>query len=133
MAVASSSAKERIHLIGQRGDVPDLLCAADVFAFPSLYEGMPGTLIEAMAMGCPIVGSDAPSVLEVLDHGRLGRIAPRHSPSALAQEILHVLKSPQDRERMRRAGLHEFENAYLLESVADATATLFRQIAGVIS
>ena len=49
---------ERVELLGIRKDVPDLLCAADVFVFPSFYEGMPNTVIEAQALSVPCVISD---------------------------------------------------------------------------
>ncbi len=52
---------------GIRDDVPDLLAAADVFAFPSLWEGAGGTLLESMALECPIVTSALPTLLEAVD------------------------------------------------------------------
>jgi len=54
-----------VTLLGERADVPDLLCASDVFVLPSRREGMPGAVIEAMALEAPIVASDLPQVREV--------------------------------------------------------------------
>ena len=53
---------ERVKVLGHRDDAPDVLAAADIFAFPSLFEGLGGSLIEAMALGLPIVASDLPAV-----------------------------------------------------------------------
>jgi len=57
---------DSVRFLGQREDVGDVLSAADVFVFPSLYEGLGGALLEAMAMGLPIVASDLPAIREVL-------------------------------------------------------------------
>ena len=67
--IARSGLDDRVQLLGHREDVGDLLVAADVFAFPSLYEGCGGTLIEAMALAVPIVASNIPPVREVTGDG----------------------------------------------------------------
>ena len=55
-----SSARDRLHLLGWRSDVPAILSAADAFLFPSLTEGMPNAVLEAMACGVPVLASDIP-------------------------------------------------------------------------
>ena len=55
-----------VRFLGHRDDIADLLVAADVLAFPSRREGLPATLIEALALECPIVATDLPNVLEVV-------------------------------------------------------------------
>ncbi len=56
---------DHIRFLGHRHDVADLLCAADALVFPSAFEGLGGSLIEAMAVGCPIVCSDLSVLREV--------------------------------------------------------------------
>lgn len=77
--------------MGHRDDVPDLLAAADLFVFPSLFEGLGGALIEAMALGLPIVASDLDAVREVVDEGRNAVLVPPASSRALADAIVMVL------------------------------------------
>ena len=81
----------RTRFLGRRTDVPELLHAFDVFALPSLYEGLPLALLEAMAAGVPIVASAVDSVPEVLAAGRLVR--PRDVPG-LADALRDALEDP---------------------------------------
>nr|MDJ0953260.1 glycosyltransferase [Acidimicrobiia bacterium] len=64
--VQDGGVAEATEFLGYRNDVPDLMCAADVFALPSRVEGSPGALIEAMALCVPAVASDIPSVRELV-------------------------------------------------------------------
>src|SRR5205823_1865576 len=57
--------RAHVRVLGHRADVPDLLAASDVFAFPSIFEGLGGSVIEAMALGLPIVASDLSALREV--------------------------------------------------------------------
>jgi glycosyltransferase involved in cell wall biosynthesis len=87
---AQSEHRDRIHVLGHRYDVPELLAAADVFAFPSRYEGFGGALVEAMALGVPAVVSDIPALREVVD-GTAAILVPPGDPVALAAALARVL------------------------------------------
>jgi len=90
---------KRVHLLGRRADVPDLLHAFDVFAMPSIYEGLPLALIEAMAAAVPVVASAVDSVPEVLVAGRLVNPA---DPARLADALIDALEHP-DPEQIAEA------------------------------
>ncbi len=77
-----SPAASRVQLLGWREDVVSVLCAADAFLFPSLTEGMPNAVLEAMACGLPIVGSDIPALRE------LAGVSESHQPSAVGRQLL---------------------------------------------
>lgn len=64
--VALSGLEDRVHRLGHRTDVAELLCAADVFAIASRWEGLGGVLLEAMALECPVICSDLPVLREVV-------------------------------------------------------------------
>lgn len=115
-----------VRLLGHRTDVADLYVAADLFAFPSLYEGAAGSLLEAMALEVPIVGSDA--VADVLDDGRLGEVLPSGDASALAAAIIGLLDSPDRRRSLSKAALREFTERYRISAVADQTAELYTRL-----
>jgi glycosyltransferase involved in cell wall biosynthesis len=119
----------RIRFLGHREDVWDLLEAADVFVFPSLYEGLPGAVIEAMASGVPIVASNIPSIAEMVDNGRNATLVVPGDADALAAAIVGLLQSCSQRrayaEHARRAYLERFT----LERSATAMVRLFRQVA----
>lgn len=66
-----------------------------VFVFSSLWEGFGNVLVEAMALGIPVVSTDCPSgPAEILDHGRWGKLVPMKSPDILARAIIDTLRSP---------------------------------------
>lgn len=77
--------EQSVRLLGHRLDVPELLAVADVLLFPSLWEGLPGTLIEAMAIGTPIVCSDLPVLREVTAAGGAESIVSFVSPQSSAE------------------------------------------------
>jgi glycosyltransferase involved in cell wall biosynthesis len=85
-----------VRLLGARDDIGDLLSAADVFAFPSRYEGIGGAMLEAMLMGVPVVASDLAGLREVLDDGRWGVLVPVADPTALAKALHGALAEPEE-------------------------------------
>jgi glycosyltransferase involved in cell wall biosynthesis len=82
--------EEQVTFLGQRDDVPELLEMADIFVFPSLFEGCPNALIEAMAMGKPCVASRIGPIEEVMEDGVTGLLVPAQSPEALAEGIVQL-------------------------------------------
>ncbi len=78
------------------------LARADLYVLSSISEGMPSSLIEALACGCPVVSTDCPSgPSEILDGGAYGALVPVGNPQALASTILEALRRPRDDERLR--------------------------------
>jgi len=84
---------------GARDDVPDLLASFDVFAFPSLYEGLCVAVIEAQAAGVPVVATPVGGIRETVVDGETGLLVPPRDPRALAAAIRRLL---DDRELARR-------------------------------
>lgn len=127
-ALDEVDAGDAIRLLGHRDDVADLYVTADVLAFPSLYEGAAGSIVEAMALRCPVVGSDAAAVAEVLRDGELGVVVRRGDVEALANAITGLLLNPERRAALADAGEAEFDRRYRIEAVADATLDLYRDV-----
>jgi glycosyltransferase involved in cell wall biosynthesis len=119
----------QVEFLGHRDDVPNILAAADLFVFPSLYEGLGGALIEAMALGLPIVASDLPAIREVVDDGLNAVLVPPGSPSELAAAITSVLADPARRLAMGRHGRRIFEERFTLERSATRMLELFERVA----
>jgi glycosyltransferase involved in cell wall biosynthesis len=91
----------RAHFLGWQRDLASIYADLDVVALSSVNEGTPVTLIEAMACGVPVAATSVGGVPDVLDHGRLGELAPARDPEALAGAIDRAL-DPSARERARR-------------------------------
>jgi glycosyltransferase involved in cell wall biosynthesis len=91
---------DRFVFGGFARDVPRVLSAFDVSAFPSLWEGTPLTVFEALAMGKAIVATDADGLLDVLTPDREAVIVPKRDAAALARGIVHLLDHPEERARL---------------------------------
>ena len=97
---------ERVHFLGMRADVAALYRAFDCLTLPSLQEGTPVSLIEALAARTPVVASDVGGVPLLIENGRTGTLIPARDPSALATAITHVLQHPAESHKLARQG-HE--------------------------
>jgi glycosyltransferase involved in cell wall biosynthesis len=93
----------RFLILGERTDVPALLPALDAFVMPSLYEGLPCAIVEAMASGVPVVATAVNSVPEVVIPGRTGLLVRPRDARSIAQAVAYVLDHPEAAERMVRA------------------------------
>ena len=84
----------RVQFTGFIDDVEEMMAAVDLFALPSYREGMPRTIIEAMASGKPVIASDIRGCREEVSHGETGLLVPVRDADALGQGIVDILKSP---------------------------------------
>lgn len=111
--VEKSGIKSSVIFAGMRSDIPEVLSIADVFTLPSHREGMPRSIIEAMAMGKPVVTSDIRGCREEVVDGETGYIIPLKDASALKEKIAELLESP---EKARAFGENGRKRALLLYS-----------------
>jgi glycosyltransferase involved in cell wall biosynthesis len=99
---------DRLVFAGFRRDVAQVLAALDLLVFPSLWEGTPLTVLEALAMGKPIVATDADGLQDVLTNGVDAMMVPRRDPTSLAQAMIGLAGNARERERLggnaRRTG-----------------------------
>jgi glycosyltransferase involved in cell wall biosynthesis len=84
-----------VTLLGNRNDVPSLLRVADIFVFPSLYEGLPGSIIEAMQAGLPVIASDIPMMDGLVEHEVTGVLTPPKDVEALTRAVCRLAENPQ--------------------------------------
>ena len=101
---AARGIADKLVLTGIRTDIPQILAASDVFVLSSQWEGMPLSLLEAMAAGCPAVATNVGGVGQVLQDGVTGLLVPPGDPAALATAIAACLDDPaQARQRAAAA------------------------------
>jgi glycosyltransferase involved in cell wall biosynthesis len=115
-----------VRLLGARTDVPELLCAADVFVMPSRWEGLGSVLLEAMALEAPIVASDLPSVREVTG-ADCASLAPPGDRRGLATAVLEVLAEPAIAGRRARSAHSRFLEHFTIERVTDGMLDFYRR------
>jgi glycosyltransferase involved in cell wall biosynthesis len=118
---------DEVRFIGVRTDVPDLLCAADVFVLPSRWEGLGSVLLEAMALEAPIVASDLPTTREVLSDGVSARLVLPQEPGLLARAILDVLEHIPSAQSRARTARTRFLDRYTTERVSSEMLDFYRR------
>lgn len=119
----------RVRMLGHRVDVPEILAAADLFVFPSLYEGLGGALIEAMALGLPIVASDLPAIREVVEPGGNAILIPPGAPGEIAGAVDSLIRDPLRRSTMGARSREIFEQRFTLERSVTRMIELFERVA----
>jgi len=119
-AIRTRGLNGRVHLLGRRDDVPDLLNGADSFVLSSAWEGLPVVLLEAAASSLPIVATDVGGNEEIVVNGVTGRLVPARDTMALASAMAAIMAtSASERSSMgARAALHARER-FDLESIVD--------------
>jgi glycosyltransferase involved in cell wall biosynthesis len=101
---------------------------AAVLCLPSIYEGFPVTIVEAMAAGLPVVATRVAGVPEAVDHGATGLLAPPEDAAALAAAIERVLEDIDLRRRMGQAAREEFERRFTIRVVTGAHLKLYEEL-----
>ena len=131
-AARAAGLGERLRLPGFRRDVPELLATLDVAVFPSRWEGLPITLLEAMAAGRAVVASELPGHAEVIEPGASGMLAPPGRPERFADEVVALLADPARRAALGRAARERVEQAYGVERMVRETVEVYR-LAGLVT
>lgn len=122
---ASTARPDRFLFVGARDDVPELLASIDVFALPSLFEGLCYAVIEAQAAGVPVVATPVGGVRENVVDGETGLIVPLESPRALADAIVRLLDDPELAARLAANARKRTFERYSLERMVDETIALY--------
>ena len=103
-AIEQHSVQDRIHLLGLRTDIPNILAETDILLLTSISEGIPLTLIEGMATGLPIVSTNVGGVSEVIDHDKNGLLAEAKNSREIANHLLTLSNDPKKRENFAKLG-----------------------------
>ncbi len=119
-------AADRVFLLGEREDVPEVLQALDVYVLPSISEGMSNTILEAMAVGLPVIATRVGGNPELVLDGSTGFLVPRQTPEALADALQTYMATPALRRQHGAAGRQRVQQAFSLQTMVrayDATYT----------
>jgi len=116
---------DSIEFLGTRRDVPALLSAMDVFAFPSYFEGLPGAVIEAMAAGLPIVATPVDGTEALLDNYHTGLFVPPKTTDDLEWALTRLLETPDLRGSLGDDAQQRAQAAFGIDSMVDAFETLY--------
>jgi len=125
--VRAAHVSDHVHFLGTRRDVPELLSASDSFVLPSLWEGLPVALTEAMASGLPVIATDVSGTSQIVTDGESGLLVPPGDEEALAEAIDRLLSDPALASEMAASGRERIAASYGARAQAEHLADLFRQ------
>jgi glycosyltransferase involved in cell wall biosynthesis len=126
--VSAAGLSDRVHFLGTRRDVPELLAASDSFVLPSLWEGLPLALVEAMAAERPVIATAVSGTEQVMIDGTTGWVVPPGDASALADAMRELLADPARAATMAGAARHRAEG-FSCTAQAQELVALFRDAA----
>ena len=122
--------KSHVLLAGYLEDIPRVLAACDVFVLPSYREGMPITVIEAMAAGKPVIATNIRGCREEVVPNLTGLLVPINDPEALANAIVALLSNPETARRMGAAGRKRACQLFDEQTVVNRQVQAYAEIAG---
>jgi len=117
---------ERVIFAGYRRDVPRVLGALDLYVQPSRYEGMPISVLEAMAAGCPIIATAVDGNCELIEHGISGWLCPAEDQQKLADAMRQALGDPQEARSRGNAARQRVCDHFDTRVILDAWERVFR-------
>jgi glycosyltransferase involved in cell wall biosynthesis len=117
--------EDKVVIAGYREDIPELLSSFDIFCLPSLSEGLPMSLLEAMAAGVPVIGSDVAGIRELIIHEETGLLFPSNDHGALGKNVERLFNEPSLRSRIAENALQLVSAHHSLERWSQKYAGLF--------
>ncbi|MCB9450137.1 MAG: glycosyltransferase [Anaerolineaceae bacterium] len=119
---------DRVHFLGWREDVPQLMAAFDIFLLPSLWEGFGLVLLEAMAQQTPVVASAVSAIPEIVAEGQTGLLVPPRNAEGLAGALLTLLNDLPLARHMGLMGQERLETTFSARTMIEATYRLYHDL-----
>ena len=117
--------EDRCRILETRDDLSGFYAGIDVLVFPSLWEGLPYTLLEGMAAGCAVVATDVGGMRDVLVAGQSAELVPAADAEALAEAICALLRNPQRRDRLGAAARQRVRSRFRVEDMVRCTEKVY--------
>jgi glycosyltransferase involved in cell wall biosynthesis len=125
--VADAGLRDRVSWLGEREDVPELVRALDILLLPSTEEPFGRALIEAMALGVPVLATNVGGPAEIVTDGREGWLLAPHEPGAWARAARTIAESADRGVGMGRAGRRRVQEAFTSEQHAAAMLAVYER------
>jgi glycosyltransferase involved in cell wall biosynthesis len=120
----------RVSFLGERSDVAEILAATDISVLSTNFEGMPNTLLEAMAAGKPIICTSYPGAQEILAHESNALLSPCGDPAGFARNILRVIQDPSLGQRLAGTGHQIVRQNFSNETMARNLEAIYQRFIG---
>lgn len=128
MIAELSWCRQRVLFLGERQDMPQLLAATDIFVLPSLWEGLPYALLEAMAAAKAVICSNVCGMAEVIQNGVNGLLVPPANTSALAGAISRLVEDRTLRKRLGAAAQKTIAKGFRMEEKLQKLAMMYKEL-----
>jgi glycosyltransferase involved in cell wall biosynthesis len=126
--VKKANLSEYVHFLGVRQDVPQLLAISDLFVLPSLWEGLPNSVLEAMAAGVPVIATNVDGTPEIINDGDVGILVQPADPSELEQAICRLLKDKPLRVSIAKSARERVERKFSRDANTTAFIGLYQRL-----
>lgn len=120
--------KDKVFFLGTRDDVQKLLRGIDIFVLPSLFEGMPNAIMEAMASKKPVIATNVGGVPELVTDGETGYLVPPKQPKEMANMIIQLLNDSKKREEMGNKAFEKISVGFAMNVMISSTEKAFKNI-----
>lgn len=117
--------EKNLFLLGFQKNIPEFMANIDALILPSLWEGFGIVLIEAMAAGKPVIGTNCSNIPEIVEHGRVGSLIPPRNSEQLAETMLIYIKNPQKVKEMGKQGQKLVREKFSLTRMVDELIDYF--------
>lgn len=114
-----------VLFLGYQENIPELLSIFDIFILPSHSEGLPLSILEAMAMELPVIATNVGGIPEIIVNGETGILIEPHRPDKLAQALLELLANPQQRHNWGEMGRKRVEEEFSLNKMIQNVEELY--------
>ena len=121
---------DAFRLLGYRTDVPEVVAALDLFVLPSLWEGLPYVVIEAMAAGKAVVATDVNGSRDLVVDGETGALVPTGSPDRLAAAIVRLMRDADARRAYGEAGRARARESFSVDAMLDGYVRMYGELLG---
>jgi glycosyltransferase involved in cell wall biosynthesis len=118
-----------VRFLGIRSDIPALLGRSAIFAFPSLWEGLPLALLEALGHSMPVVATDISPIREIIEAGVHGVLVRPQSPPALAEALIALIDNPEQQRIFGVAGYQRVNERFNINATVREWEQLYHKVA----
>jgi glycosyltransferase involved in cell wall biosynthesis len=120
--------EDHVIFTGFRRDIPDIMNAIDILVLPSVNEGMPMVILEAMSASKPVVATKVGGIPEIIVDGETGYLVPPYDANRLAEAVLKLIDDPEKAKDFGNAGFKRMKTYFSADQMADKTQNLYESL-----